>query len=289
MDNGTVLEDAKKESAKNNEPVPREKVKPKPKEITNETTQESNTGNEPIPSKEESTIGEVPYEDSKGAEGEPPSEPPAEVAAEGGEGVGITHAQTADLRKEAGLPEYEKESETFSKWDAEAKERISKGEMPSVLEKMNKGDQPTAVEQRMMGFYIADLVSKVDADPSEANLNTLHEAIKLSDKAGGSVVGKSLVARKGEFLPENSLAAFFERERMVNNDAPLTESQKETVQQEHKDITEAEKAYQEKIAALESENAKLKAEQAVKGVKNQVRKEIILPKENKLLKIYVKN
>ena len=123
MDNGTVLEDAKKESAKNNEPVPREKVKPKPKEITNETTQESNTGNEPIPSKEESTIGEVPYEDSKGAEGEPPSEPPAEVAAEGGEGVGITHAQTADLRKEAGLPEYEKESETFSKWDARSEER----------------------------------------------------------------------------------------------------------------------------------------------------------------------
>ena len=96
--------------------------------------------------------------------------------------------------------------------------------------------------------------------------------VKLSDKAGGSVVGKSLVARKGEFLPENSLAAFFERERMVNNDAPLTESQKETVQQEHKDITEAEKAYQEKIAALESENAKLKAEQAVKGVKKSGKK-----------------
>ena len=198
--------------------------------------------------------------------------PPGEAAAEGGDGIGITHEQTAELRKEAGLPEYEKVKNTFEQWDAEARQKIENGEMPSVLAKMEKGNPPTPVEQRMMGMYIADLVSKVDADPSDANLDALHNAIKLSDKAGGSEVGKSLVSRKGTFVPEESLAAFFEREREVNNDAPLTENQKEVVRQEHESISEAQKAYEEKIAALEAENAELKAAQALKGVKKSGKK-----------------
>lgn len=210
----------------------------------------------------------IPPEKIPSAETEPIEPPPP--TAEGkwgetdGEGTGITHAQTAETRKEFGLPEYEKEADTFAKWDAEAKQRVESGEMPKVIEKLKRDEMPTPVEQRMMGLYIAELAVKAEKEPSNENLDVLHDAVKLSDKIGGSLVGKTLVSRKGTFLPDESLANYFEVEREVNLDAPLTETQKETVKKEHENISDLQKKYDEKVAGLEAENARLKAEAEIK-------------------------
>lgn len=187
--------------------------------------------------------------------GKPPTE---EVGDDGGDG--ITHAQTAETRTKFGFEEYEKKPETFEQWDKEADERISKGEMPKLIEKLKDGYTPSAVEQRMMGKYIAELGRKAEENPSDENLNKLHDAIVLSDIVGGREVGKSLVSRKGTFLPDDSLAAFFEAERMNNKDAPLTEKQKETVKKEWEDLERAKNEYNAYVFQKESELAAREAQ-----------------------------
>jgi hypothetical protein len=201
--------------------------------------------------------------------GEPPTEPPKTgEATEGGEGSGITHAQTAETRTKFGFEEYEKKPETFEQWDKEAAERIAKGEMPKLIKKMQGGNTPNEVEQRMMGKYIAELGRKAEENQSDENLNKLHEAIVLSDIIGGREVGKSLVSRKGTFLPDDSLAAFFEAERMANKDAPLTEKQKETVKKEWQDLEKAKNEYNAYVFEKESELSAREAQVRVAAESN---------------------
>jgi len=212
---------------------------------------------QPTKTKIEPTVSETPeYKTEKPtqvSENEPPQPPAEPPTGEGGEGTGITHAQTAETRKQFSFEEYEKKPETFEEWDAKADERIAKGEMPALIKKMQEGRTPSDVEQRMMGKYIAELAKKAEENPSDENLNTLHEAIVLSDKIGGSEVGRSLVSRKGTFLPDDSLAAFFETERMINKDAPLTEKQKETVKKEWEELERAKNEYNAYVFQKESE------------------------------------
>jgi hypothetical protein len=203
---------------------------------------------------------------------EPPIEPPKEkeLVKEVEDGsVGIRHEDTAGIRQQYGLGDYEKIPETFEKWDKEAAERIDKGEMPNVIKKLEAKDPIDPVEQRMMGKYIATLKSAFDNNQSDENFSALKKAVELSDAIGGSEVGKSLVARKGTFLPEDSLAAFMLKEAETNHVETLTDAQKEKVKQEHEQIQKKQSDFDEyvkkKEAELSDREAKLSIEEEKKA------------------------
>lgn len=185
------------------------------------------------------------------------------------EGVGITHAQTEEIANEHGFAAYEKDPRTIAEWDEKAQDRLRDGCMPDLIKKMEGGNEISPVEQRMMGFHIANLDAEVRKNPTNENISALKHAVELSDVVGGRQAGQSLVARKGAFLPDDSLGASLINEMESLGVKELPESVKEKVINEHDELTKAReelsKANQE-VAILQLE-AKAKAEIA-KTVKN---------------------
>jgi len=182
----------------------------KEKQLTNEAKAEvpENTIQAESEGAVNSKAGEVEQPAKEGGQ-KPPIETiqKAEIAT-GEDGIGITHAQTAELRKEKGFDAYEKEPKKFAEWDAEADKRIADNKMPELIKRMERGDEIDAVEQRMMGKYIATLNAEVSKNPTKGNIANLKKAVELSDIVGGRQIGQSLVARKGTFLPDDSLGKY---------------------------------------------------------------------------------
>ena len=195
---------------------------------------------------------------------EQPNEPIASGDVSEGDGVGIKHASTAALREKYGLEKYERNNATDAELSKAADEAISNGyPINDLIESMEGGRPASGVENFILKKYISSLSAELEKNPSDENIAKLNRVTQASDKTG-SIASEQLRTRKGTILPDDSLASFFTEESRLNNDAPLTEKQKETVQKEHKEITEANTAYQEKITALEDENRRLKAEQEIK-------------------------
>lgn len=196
----------------------------------------------------------------------PETVPPMDIP----EMTGITHAKMNELAQKLGLPDYQGDPETVAGWNFEAAKRIRENPqaIPELLTKMRNGEMPSAVEQRMMAMYVADLQAKIEKNPgSDELLAALKRAKDLSNIVGGRDVAKSLRARQ-ELLPvEETVGDYLNRQQEVSRVEKLTEQQKETNIKEHKDITEAEAALDEKVAKLEIETAAKEAEKKVKEIK----------------------
>jgi hypothetical protein len=183
-----------------------------------------------------------------------------------GDGSGVRHVDTAELRKEFSLPDYEKKADTVEAWDAEADARIANGEMGDVLEKLKTTSDITAVETRMMGKYIATLAAKADENPTPENIRELRDAIALIEVAG-SKDGKALRARQGIFLPDDSLSGnIVKRQEAAGVDA-LTEKQLKEVEDLVNDLKKANKDAADKLAELERRNVELQAELEIANAK----------------------
>jgi hypothetical protein len=180
----------------------------------------------------------------------------------------MTHAATAEIRKEEGLPDYEKKPETIESWDEQARAKIAAGEMPAVMDKLRQGIELTPVEVRMVGMQIATLAKKVDKDPSKENLAALKEVIELSD-AMGSRDGKNLRARQGTFLPDDSLAGQMVHRMNAAGVEELTEKQKQEVEKMVSDLKKANEDLTLKMAQLEEANLKLQAEAEVRAARRE--------------------
>lgn len=207
--------------------------------------------------------GEGPTKESESTGEEKVNNP----APEGPDMTGITHAQMDATAREFGLETYQESPEKIPIWDKQADERFAKDPdaMSKLLNKMRNGIQPDAVEQRMMIKYIADLKAKIRANPSDDLLTQLKRAKDLSNIVGGRDVAKSLRARQGEIpVEEQEVGDFMVTKMEANAVSKLTEEQKESVAQHYDKVSSAKKASDEKIAKLEAENARLKAEQSVK-------------------------
>lgn len=183
------------------------------------------------------------------------------------DGIGITHEQTGEIRKEYGLPEYEKEAQTVEQWDAEAKRRIEAGEMPALLKKMKDGEQIGKVEQRMMGKYIAHLEAKVAENSSNENIAKLLEAVHLSDAFGGSEWGRAGVARKGIQLDDKSLGGYFVAEMEALGVDELTDKQKEDIRKEWEAINDARERFEKEKEELNAKINAFRAEQELAAKK----------------------
>lgn len=262
------------------QPTESQKSLPSKPEQNSEPIQPVIESVESIPEKE------LPPEIKKEAEKIPESEPESQVGEvppiateldkqvkDDNEGTGITHAETTETRKEFGLPEYEKKTKEDTELEAQADELIKKGfNVGNLLNKIETEDYtPSDVEYTAMKKYKPLLEDQVSKDPSDENLRFLQRFVKATDMAG-TREGRSFRARKGLNIKDDSLAGFFVREMDINNDAPLTEGQKRVVEKEHSEISEAEKAYQQKIAGLEEENRRLKAEKNYTGTKSTTKK-----------------
>jgi hypothetical protein len=225
---------------------------------------------EPVPTKEKPLTETKPVEDKQGAGKEPPTGE-GEVEGGGDKGIGITHADTKEIRKERGLPEYEKEAETVKKWRAEANERIKKGELPELLNKMKRGEAINDVEQMMMGQHIANLDAELTKEPTKENLDRLNEAVSLSDKAGGTAWGRSGRARQEAFLPDDSLGTFL-MDKAAAQGTALTEKQIKEESAKYTELKEAKEKLEVELAAEKEKYEKLAAEIGVNKAKAVARK-----------------
>lgn len=207
----------------------------------------------PVSTEEKSTpIAEPDKNQQPTKEGEP-------------EMIGITHEQMDNTAKELGLETYEQDPEQVSEWDTEAKERLAKDpeSFNKLFDKLRKGDLPDKIETRMMIMYMADLKAKYNKNPTPERLNEIKRAKDLFNVAGREQ-GKSLRARQGIVPVEETLSDYHLRDIEYNKNAPLTEKQLEQSTKEYEEISAAKKALDEKVAQLEIENAKLKAEKEIK-------------------------
>ena len=181
-----------------------------------------------------------------------------------GEVGGITLAATEQARRDAKIADfYEKNAVPDAEIKAEAEKKMKDGyDMGSLIDKLKKGIAPDPVETVMLEAYLNELKTKVEENPSKQNQDALLDFVKATD-AIGSIQGRSFRLRRGLKLDDESLAGYFTLERTINNDAPLTEDQTKTVIDEHKNITEAQQKYDQKIASLEAEAAKKDAEEKI--------------------------
>jgi hypothetical protein len=254
-------------------------IKPKedavPQQITNEvdvrepssngeTVGEGNTQPE-IPTREEGQPipeAESPSPNQEGQVSEP-------------EMVGITHAEMDRVSRELGLPEYSKDPETFDQWTRAAKEKLAKdpNSINELINKLRKGGTPDPVETQMMKMHFAALKAKYDAAPTPELLNEINRTKDLYNISGRQE-GKSLAARKGLMpVDENSLADFHLRDVEFNRGAPLTEEQTAQSTKEFNEIKSARDAFEQKVAQLEIENAKLKAEKIIQAEAKAAKKD----------------
>ena len=212
----------------------------------------------------------------------PPSEPPV---SEQGEGKGFRHADTEKIRERSGLEPYQKIPETIQGWIDEARQRIKDGyNVEALLNRVEKGVMPDAVEQNIIGEYLMYLDEQVKANPSDENIAKLKRVVEISDKVGGSEIAKSLVARRGSRLPDDSLGNFFIQQMEATGANVLTENQKQVNTKEFEEIQAANNEYKEKVKILEEEVAKLKAQKEI----DEVRKKSQPSKTKKTHEDYVK-
>lgn len=222
--------------------------------------------------------GEIPTE----SQPPPPSEPPV---SEQGEGKGFRHADTEKIRERSGLEPYQKIPETIQGWIDEARQRIKDGyNVEALLNRVEKGVMPDAVEQNIIGEYLMYLDEQVKANPSDENIAKLKRVVEISDKVGGSEIAKSLVARRGSRLPDDSLGNFFIQQMEATGANVLTENQKQVNTKEFEEIQAANNEYKEKVKILEEEVAKLKAQKEI----DEVRKKSQPSKTKKTHEDYVK-
>lgn len=199
----------------------------------------------------------------------PPIEPPTEeIPKASSDGIGITHAETSELRKETGLPGYDKEPQTIDQWREQADKRIANGEMPSLIKKMERGDNISETEQIMMGKHIATLDAEVAKNPTNENLKALKYAVDLSDKVGGTAWGRSGRARQETFLPDDSLGTSLIKEMDALGVNELPEKVKEKFINEHEELAKL----KIELEKSKSENERLQKEASAKDAISKISK-----------------
>jgi hypothetical protein len=208
-------------------------------------------------------------------QGEPPiSEPPkgTRIYVKRPEAE-LSHRGLQVVANEFSLPDVktrDRKSDLQLRKDAEdtMNDWMDKGEYSKKVEglvsKAEEGDILNDKERVILEQHLANLSGELRDIPK----NTPEFDAKLAEIKRLKDAGEKTRSEAGAALriptfgsEERDLTDYYVRELEANKNAPLTEKQKETVEKEYTEISETEKAYQDKIAQLQAENAKLKAEQ----------------------------
>ncbi len=186
----------------------------------------------------------------------------------------LRHVDIDELRTELGLEEIGvRERKSAEQLNAESDEAIKSGyNVGKLLDKVDKGHVPNDVEQDIVHKYTNILkdelenIKDVHSKEFDDKLNEL-DRITRQAKAANSEAGAALQAIQNTRLLDTSLASYLLREKDANNDAPLTDHQKDVVVKEFTEISQTQKDFEKRISDLESEVNALRAKQNVRKIK----------------------
>lgn len=195
-------------------------------------------------------------------------EAPTEGVEKGWDGA-ITIAANEERRQLLGLPEYQRERESFEQWTNDAIKAINKGyDVEKLLDKMAKGYSPTPVENQIRKIYVAKLKSDYDKNPSAELEKKLIRYTELNDLAN-STAGRQLRSIADVAEPRETLADFVVAKMKAIGVDELTEKQRKEVEKQYEEIKKKEAESQAKFESNDELNAKLLAEDVVKKEKKE--------------------
>lgn len=179
----------------------------------------------------------------------------------------ITIAANEERRQLLGLPEYQRERESFEQWTNDAIKAIKRGyDVEKLLDKMAKGYSPTPVENQIRKIYVAKLKSDYDKTPSTELEKKLIRYTELNDLAN-STAGRQLRSIADVAEPRETLADFVIAKMKAAGVDELTEKQRKQVEKQYEEVKEKEAESQAKFETNDELNAKLLAEETVKNEK----------------------
>lgn len=211
--------------------------------------------------------------------GEFPEKELRDILKENGE-IQLSHEKIDALREKHGLEEREiNDPVSVEKTRAEAQKIIKKGFDVIKLSNdvLKKERTITPVERAILAERVAilnkELLEGDTASPEYAKkleeLDKISKAAAIANSAAGSSLG-SIAHLK--VVPDESLAGYFQEQRRVNKEGALTEKQTATNKKEFEEITKVKEAYEKKIAKLQEDNNRLKAEKQLEKLSKKTSK-----------------
>jgi GNAT superfamily N-acetyltransferase len=180
----------------------------------------------------------------------------------------ITIAANEERRQMLGLPEYQREKQSFEEWTNKAIKMIKRGyNVEKLLDKMEKGNySPTPEENQIRKIYVAKLKSDYDANPTPELEKKLIRYTQLNDIVN-SQLGRQLRSLADVTEPRETLADFVISKMEANNVDELTEKQRKQVEKQYEEIKKKEEDVEAKLEINDELNAQLLAETVFKEEK----------------------
>ncbi len=175
--------------------------------------------------------------------------------------TGIRHKDTATIREEYGLGEYERNPAPREEVRAGARKMIDEGyDVGELMRKVEDKGAVNETEQAILGEYVLGLSEKVSLSPTDANLSKLKKAIEVNDLAG-TTTSKGLLMRQEVFQPEANVAnTMIEFMESAQTDK-LTAKQKDYNEKYFAELAKAKTDLEAEVAKLSGENLDLRAKE----------------------------
>jgi hypothetical protein len=179
----------------------------------------------------------------------------------------ITIAANEERRQMLGLPEYQREKQSFEEWTNKAIKMIKRGyNVDKLLDKIEKGYSPSPEENQIRKIYVAKLKSDYDANPTPELEKKLIRYTQLNDIVN-SQLGRQLRSLADVTEPRETLADFVISKMEANNVDELTEKQRKQVEKQYEEIKKKEVDVEAKLEINDELNTQLLAETVFKEEK----------------------
>jgi len=166
-----------------------------------------------------------------------------------------------------GLPEYQRQKQSFEEWTNKAIKMIKRGyNVEKLLDKMEKGYSPTPEENQIRKIYVAKLKSDYEANPTP-ELEKKFKRYTLLNDIANSQAGSQLRSLADVAEPRETLADYANSKMEANNVDELTEKQREQVKKQYEEIKKKEQDVEAKLEINDELNAQLLAETVFKEEK----------------------
>lgn len=191
----------------------------------------------------------------------------------------LAHADTEKLYEELGSAgRVPRATKTDIELEKQADELIAKGYdfVKKAHEVLNGDAHFTDAEQVAFSKMVGALKAKLNhLDIDSPEFDAIEDKIELLSRASdivGSEEGAAFRARRLFVLNDQTLSDYIQQDKESLGVDELTSEQKAKNKEEFDNINGKQKEYEDKIAALEEENAKLKAEKSIPKSKKGAKK-----------------
>lgn len=188
--------------------------------------------------------------------------------------TGIRNASVKEQLESHNLPLIDRTPDTdrsHEALDAEARRLIENGyDFSNLIGRMRRKDRLSDLEVWINKLYLAGLAKRMDADPTQANLDAYATHAELTENAG-SEDARSLAARKGTVTKEDNLSNFLIDEKIAHDVAALDPADFQQRVKEYQRDQEVRKEIEEKLKKAQAALAYQKAKNAIDGVKKSSR------------------